>query len=400
MTKSSLGTILLSCAPIFLASCGSKEEPSEQTERKKPQLTTSHVASASKTTVHSTGSAETRDAALVDACRLAVAQVHGGLISGGLVKTMVENEKDHKTQETHDLTLLTFQGLLLGYKVIEEYPPASAGELWKTSIVADVLTAMPDRFAGKTAVVLPTPQSLSYRNGNSETLREWNQEVCQTITSWFSNNPQFVILDRTTESAINAELVRSSSSNSSVGERSKLQAEKSADVVITLEGGDISFTERSTQFKHAGSLHRATAKSRFVIKALDVSTKGEIGRTTLNLTSELKSARSKSQARLEAVEDLKNQLSQKLPPRGVQLLHTLDSARLKVDENGNITLLSPTDFSILRNVKQIQLWRQSKESTSTESAGVFNFDPNTFTVESSSSTFKQDEIFSFSIIQN
>ena len=56
----------------------------------KPNI--SQAADAPEVTrVRSTGTGETRDGALVDACRLAVAQVHGGRILGGLIKT---NEKE------------------------------------------------------------------------------------------------------------------------------------------------------------------------------------------------------------------------------------------------------------------------------------------------------------------
>ena len=112
--------------------------------------------------VSQTGAAKSRDGALVDACRLAVAQIHGTRVTGSLIKTNenltlkaaasrtsgISSEREELQldvgREVQDQTQITFGGLLAAYKVTNESQPRNATDLWKITIAADVLTIIPE----------------------------------------------------------------------------------------------------------------------------------------------------------------------------------------------------------------------------------------------------------------
>ena len=122
--------------------------------------------------VTATGSAETRDSALIDACRLAVAKVHGTRILGVMSNRNSDGIKidasgNHgstnsalsvfgRTTDVADNTSMTFGGLLLKYEVVNEQKESGPTGRWKMQIKGDVLNTIPDRFAGRQAVVIPS----------------------------------------------------------------------------------------------------------------------------------------------------------------------------------------------------------------------------------------------------
>ena len=136
------GFLYVSCTEKVTSETGNEEAGgdavSKTDSKSAPANTAGYSSDLPRTTVEATGSAKTRDGALVDACRLAVAQVHGGLISGSLLKTN-EVRGDlvigSTFEETRDSSTLSFGGLLLNYKVISQTEPTSEGGVWKNTAV-------------------------------------------------------------------------------------------------------------------------------------------------------------------------------------------------------------------------------------------------------------------------
>lgn len=355
----------------------------------------------SKVTVLATGSGKTRDGALVDACRLAVAQVHGSRVVGGVMKTNETNKHSINFgptfEETRDATVLTFQGLLLKYKVTKEIP-AKGVKPWAVSINADVLTAVPDRFSGKIAVVTPSPHMIQKTMGGSANIADFSESVARSIDGWFANNSHFVILEREDESALNDELARATSEISAVSEKSKLKAQKVADIVIVFQGSEVKFIETVTKFKMAGNVYRCEASATMTVKAIDVATKGEIGRVTLSIKGDRKASRSNDQSRLLALQNLAEKVNEELPLSGLQILSALDVTRVQISENGTVTILSPRQAKGLSQINEMEIWTTSEGETSSKfKLGTFKFDATLMRLEIQglAKKIEPNQVFSF-----
>lgn len=293
------------------------------------------------TRVRSSGTGETRDGALVDACRLAVAQVHGGRIIGAVVKTN-ENESKPTTSngnktvassgdtikggsvptftETRDATTLSFDGLLVRYSIVSQSEPGIGRSQWSVVIDADVLKALPDRFKGRIAVVTPSQAKIEAKTGNPELAKA----IDRAIKACFSNSPQFVLLEREDESDIEEELSRAGGGQTALAEKSKLHAQKVADVVINLEVFELEWKEKSTSFKTTSrQSHTCEVSADIVFKVLDVSSKGEIGRASRNVIVK-KSTTDPDRSRAEVLEELESQVIDAVQKAGLEIIHLLD----------------------------------------------------------------------------
>lgn len=330
--------------------------------------------------VRSTGSAETRDGALVDACRLAVAQIHGGRVVGALLKT---NEKDRKALvvsggsslvvepgspfvETRDSTALSFDGLLVRYSLVSQDSPGIGRNLWKVVIDADVLKALPDRFEGRIMVVTPTEAKLLEKVGEKSIAGE----LARAVQSWFANTKQFALLERTDESILDDELARAADGSTAVAEKSKLSSGKAADIVINIEGGELEFSNKSTSFKTTSrQSHTCEVHSSLIFKIIDVATKGEIGRATVALVAK-KSSTDPEQSRAEAIQELVGSIRGIVPTAGLQIMSYLDSARIIIGTDGEVTVTSPHKGISLKGINAIRL---SKPITNSDPAelGIF-----------------------------
>ena len=305
----------------------------------KPNI--SQAADAPEVTrVRSTGTGETRDGALVDACRLAVAQVHGGRILGGLIKT---NEKESKSTtingdttiasgrdtiiggsgpqfvETRDATALSFDGLLVRYSLVSQSEPGAGRNQWAVVIDADVLKALPDRFKGRIAVVTPSQAKLEAKTGHPDLAKV----IGRAIQGWFANVPQFVLLEREDESDLDEELSRAGGGQTAIAEKSKLSAQKVADIVISFEGGELNWKEKSTSFKTTSrQSHTCEVSTELVFKLLDVSTKGEIGRASRYISAK-KSTTDPERSREEAAKELGTQMGDALRKTGLEIIYLL-----------------------------------------------------------------------------
>ena len=226
--------------------------------------------------VTATGSAETRDSALIDACRLAVAKVHGTRIIGVMANRNSEGIKidaagHHgstdaglsvfgRTTDVADNTSMTFGGLLLRYEVVDEQKDSGPTGRWKIQIKGDVLNTIPDKFAGRQAVAFLSRQQISEKlkssDLNPESIDEISQKLYDSIRDIFANHPQFVILEREDEAALNAELSRAQGGNAAVMEQSKLQGEKVADFYVQVVPSPAKVEVKTFNFENTPSLQK------------------------------------------------------------------------------------------------------------------------------------------------
>ena len=332
--------------------------------------------------VTQTGTGDTRDGALVDACRLAVAQIHGSRIAGGLIKT---NEKPSASagggigtnngtvvqigsnngggnqsptfDETRDATTLTFGGLLTGYKVTNE-SKALIGSRWSVEIKGDVLKAIPDRFAGRLAVVVASASKIKSQLGDAVDTSALAAKISKQIESEFSNNSYFVLLERGMEDMANDELARAGGGNAAVREGAKLSSEKVADVVVIFESQPISFQTGASKFKMVDNVTNTKASLSGTMKLVDVATKGEIGRAKIEVKSKVCLSRSADEAKAAALVDLDEKIDRAVKIAGSSLMCSLDMSRIRVTDGGGFEILSPRfgelaeGFSSLRLLKK------------------------------------------------
>jgi hypothetical protein len=308
-------------------------------------------------------------------------------------------------EETRDSSALTFGGLLLNYKVVSQTEPTTEGGIWKISIKAEVLTTVPDRFSGRVSVVTPSVDAIARELGGGDMALSMAKEIASSIDAWFANDKHFVLLERNSESMINNELSRAASGRTAVKEKSKIGAEKVADMVIIVQGGKIDFAERSTKFELAGEVHRCQARTSMIIKAVDVATKGEVGRSSLNMKSSLKSSRDRLAARADAVRELNDKLASALPLSELEILSSLDLTRCRVDADGTVTILSPARSMDFSNLTKIQLRDAGVGNSDQSTSGVigsFKIDSVNMVldIQSSAVQFDPEKIYAFTPVIN
>ena len=140
--------------------------------------------------------------------------------------------------------------------------------------------------------------------------------------------------------------------------------------MIIVQGGKIDFAERSTKFELAGEVHRCQARTSMIIKAVDVATKGEVGRSSLNMESSLKSSRDRMAARGDAVRELNDKLVSILPLSELEIMSSLGLTRCRVDVDGAVTILSPSRSIDLSKLREIQLRDTSVGNPDESRSGV------------------------------
>ncbi|MDB4374072.1 hypothetical protein N9115_01655 [bacterium] len=349
------------------------------------QATLIFAENPSTISVTQTGAAKSRDGALVDACRLAVAQIHGTRVTGSLIKTNENltlkaaasgtngssSEREELQldvgREVQDQTQITFGGLLAAYKVTNESQPKNATDLWKITIAADVLTTIPDRFEGRTAVVVPSVPFLSQAINMGPRDVRFVTSLRSSIEGWFANNSSFVILERNraAESFLDSELSRASSSGAARAEQSKLGMEKTADIVLIVESPGVFFETSSTSFKRLKTqAHTCQANLQLTFKLVDGATKGEISRETVILEAKA-TARDPDSAKKSSLTEMTKSLSKKLDFAGLRLLGAMDCNRVRIGEGGALELLSPRrmiDFKVYGSL-QLRLVAKSDGSS-------------------------------------
>ena len=365
--------------------------------------------------VEATGTAETREGALIDACRLAVAKVHGTRVIGRMANKDFSGLKldaagskagikanvtaNVRTYDIADNTAMSFDGLLLRFEVKKE--DKNREGRWSVQILADVLNALPDKFAGRQAVVLPSVQriakSLSSGDAGPKMVAEVAQELSRALSTTFSNHPQFVLLERESEDAVDAELNRAASGNSAVKEQSKLKSEKVADIVVEVKSEPLKIVVNTTRFESTPPLQKVQIQLRGSIRLIDVATKGEICRTPFEAgnAKPVNSVGDPESAVIKALGEFKQTLDASLRSAKCDLLAKLGITNLVAGRSGDWIVGGGLDPQLLQTGDKISLWKG-------EGTGMTKVGESTITVESTSlvldnKSFKatQGEVYSF-----
>jgi len=370
---------------------------------------------AGEVKVNATGTAETREGALIDACRLAVAKVHGTRVVGrmankdysgfkldaaGAKGSTKENVSANvRTYDIADNTAMSFDGLLLRFEVKKE--DKNREGRWSVEILADVLNTLPDKFAGRQAVVLPSVEriakSLSSGDAGPKVVSEVAQELSRALSTTFSNHPQFVLLERESEDAVNAELSRAASGDAAVKEQSKLKSEKVADIVVEVKSEPLQIQVSTTRFESTPPLQKVQIQMRGNIRLIDVATKGEICRTPFEAgnAKPVTSAGDENAAILKALGEFKRTLNDSLRAAKCDLLAKLGITNLVAGRGGDWIVGGGLDTQLLQTGDKISLWKG-------EGTGMTKVGESTITVESSalildnkSLKATQGEVYSF-----
>jgi len=369
--------------------------------------------------VTAVGSAETRDSALIDACRLAIAKVHGTRMLGVMSNRNSDGIKidaaGHsggkeaglsvfgRTTDVGDNTSMTFGGLLLRYEVIEEEKESGPTGRWKVHIKGDVLNTIPDKFAGRQSVRLPSAEEISKKMVASSAPPELTHEIAQSlqmaIRSVFANHPQFVILERENESVLNEELARAQGGNAAVLEQSKLQGEKVADILVQVQAQPIKVNVNTVTFEEAPSLQKVQIQISGMIQLLDLSTKGEIGSVQFEAKNPkaIPSAGEVETAVAKAFEDLKSNLDNSLRVAKCNLLGRLGLANMVYSQSTGFSLSGGLDPSLLSNGDRLSIWKGEGASIAKVTEGITTVNGSTVSFENLTASFADGDALTFRI---
>lgn len=367
--------------------------------------------------VESVGTSETRDGALIDACRLAVAKVHGTRIMGRMSNKdysgTVANSSGTKAAEDYkfnsdtksfgvrDNTTMSFGGLLLRFEIKKE--GKSAQGRWEVEIVADVLNTLPDRFAGKQAVVLPPLARLeaTLRQGtlNGIDPDPIARDLLREVTAVFANHPQFVLLERQSEDLVNAELARAAGGNSAVKEQSKLRSEKVADIIAEIQTEPLQVDVQNIRFESTPNLFKASIQLRGHVRLIDVATKGELCRVPFEAkTSKPFAAAGNAKAATNgASEEIRSSLANSLRLLKCELLSQLGVANVVVLPDGRLELVGGGDISLLRSGDTITLWTTTNAASSKVGQTLIQIDGSTIAVANTSLRINNGSAYSFKV---
>jgi hypothetical protein len=368
--------------------------------------------------VDSTGTAETRDRAVVDACRLAVAKVHGTRVlghmsntsaatgkfdqSGNVGDTKFSLKQEGGVYSTVDNTGLSFDGYLLRFEIKKEEKQKNGR--WSVQIAATVLGTAPDRFAGKEAVVLPSLERIA-KGLSGRAPAESVESMARTLHLWvadtFSNHPNFVILEREREDVLDGELRRSASDNSAVREKSKLKSEKTADIVVEIECEPLVVEHQVIKFDAAPSLNKVQVRLHGAVVLKDVATKGQICRTTFSLQSPKPATAPDSlEAALnKAVSEIEKNLQATLRSVQFDLFSKLGMANIVFGEKGLWVLGGSLDPELLQAGDKISLWRGEGSAATKVAESVLSSDGGRLVFADASIQFAKGEAFAVRLSQ-
>jgi hypothetical protein len=366
--------------------------------------------------VEATGTADIRDRAVVDACRLAVAKVHGSRVLGHMSNTDYGTFKidaagarnDEKASVwveggvygVRDNSALSFDGHLLRWEIQNEQKQPDGR--WAVKILATVLGTAPDRFEGREAVALtPLPVLVSQLKGKGAS-GDTVEEVARIFHRWlgevFSNHPNFVILEREDESLANAELARSASARSAIKEKSKLGAEKTADITVEIRCEPLVVETQVIPFNSAPSLNKAKMSLQGTIRMIDVSTKGEIGRVPFKVENPkpTNAPGSLELAVKKAVSEFEKELKGALRPLKFDLFSKLGVVNIVFGENGVWSLAGglANDEDFLRQGDRVSLWLGEGSNATKVGESLISLDAGRFAFVDTSLKFGRGEAFS------
>ena len=375
--------------------------------------------------VTATGSAETRDSALIDACRLAIGKVHGTRILGVMANRNSDGlkidaaghqgSKDTsfsvfgRTTDVADNTSMTFGGLLLRYEVLEEQKDTGPTGRWKIQIKGDVLNTIPDKFAGRLAVVLPSVNRIVSKmkspDLSPEAIEGLARKLHDSVRDIFANHPQFVLLERENEDILNEELNRAQGSNAAVMEQSKLGGEKVADIVVEILPNPAKVELKTYTFENTPPLQKVKVHVSGLIKLLDLSTKGEIGSTKFDAANPkaVSSAGDVNNAISKAVNELNDTLDESMRSAKRNILTSLGLANLLYTKTGEFAFAGGFDPSLISNGDRITIWKDEagkkikiREGEIALISTGFNFQDS----PNANNKFKSGDAFTFTVVDS
>lgn len=378
-------------------------------------LAVANKPTAGEVKVEATGTAETREGALIDACRLAVAKVHGTRVVGRMANKDFSGLKldasgskaglkanvtaNVRTYDIADNTAMSFDGLLLRFEVKKE--DKNREGRWSVQILADVLNTLPDKFAGRQAVVLPSVEriakSLSSGDAGPRVVSEVAQELSRALSATFSNHPQFVLLERESEDAVDAELARAGSGAAAVKEQSKLKAEKVADIVVEVKSEPLKITVNTTRFESTPPLQKVQIQLRGSIRLIDVATKGEICRTPFEAgnAKPVNSAGDENSAVVKALGEFKSTLDASLRSAKCDLLAKLGITNLVAGLSGDWIVGGGLDPNLLQSGDKISLWKGEGTGMTKVGESTITVESSTLVLDNKSLKATQGEVYSF-----
>ena len=370
--------------------------------------------------VDAVGTAETRERAVVDACRLAVAKVHGTRVLGHMSNTDFStvkldvgvNEKGDKSSlkleggayATRDNTGISFDGYLLRFEIKKEEKLKNGR--WSIDIQATVLGNAPDRFEGKEAVVLPSVKRIAKGLVGKGAPPEAVEAIARSLHRWvgetFSNHPNFVLLEREDEGALDSELQRAAGDNSAVREKSKLRSEKTADIVVEIRCEPLVVEQQEIKFNLAPTLNKAQVRLNGSIRLLDVSTKGEICRSSFSVENPKPATAPDSAAAAvsKAVNEVEKNLQPALRSLRFDVFSKLGMANVIFGEEGLWVLGGSLDPNLLQAGDQVSLWKGEGAAMSKVAESLLVLNSGRLAFADASVRFNKGESFALRLSQS
>jgi len=365
------------------------------------------------------GSAETRDSALIDACRLAIAKVHGTRMLGVMSNRNSDGIKidaaGHsggkeaglsvfgRTTDVGDNTSMTFGGLLLRYEVVKEEKESGPTGRWKVHVKGDVLNTLPDKFAGRQSVKLPAVQKIASKLVSAGASPELVQEIAQAlqtaVRNTFENHPQFVILDRENDDEINEELALANDDNAAVIEKSKLKGKKVADIIVIVNPEPIKVTVNTVTFEEAPPLQKVQIQISGLFLLKDPTTGGEIGSVKFEAKNPkaIPSAGEIAPAVAKAFEDLKSNLDNSLRSAKCNLLGRLGLANMVYSKSGGFALSGGIDPNLISNGDKLSIWKGEGTAVSKVAEGIAIINGSSVSFETLTASFVDGDALTFRI---
>jgi hypothetical protein len=96
------------------------------------------------------------------------------------------------------------------------------------------------------------------------------------------------------------------------------------------------------------------------LKLIDVATKGEIGRATIEAKSKACLSRSADEAKAAALVDLDEKIDRAVKLAGSSLMCSLDMSRIRVTEGGGFEILSPRFGELAEGFTSLRLLKKSE----------------------------------------
>lgn len=332
--------------------------------------------------VEAVGSADTRDESFLDACRQCITKVHGVRLAGrmtrvggqfvkatadakvdsGWLKKSLNAQATAGIQGVKDTTEVAFGGLITAVETVSEMQKDSR---WLVHIKANVMGRLPDKFAGKEAVVIPSVQQLAARFSGPEEMLDLpeviSQRLIQAAQGCFGLRKEYVLLERESESALDAELSRAlEGGNAARVETAKLQAEKVADSMLVFEVQPLRLREHQDSLRGL-IIHHAAITPQATIKLVDLATRGVIATSVLRM--EECSSQSET-SRLDAMNRLRREVLARIDGAisvaYSQLFWEFSPFTARIDDQGFIVPLDSVASQTLPSMHRIEILRAGK----------------------------------------